>query len=212
VICFVTDRRRFGGDGTEALLARVRAAADAGVDLVQVRERDLEARDLLQLVERCLEAVRGTATRVVINDRFDVALAAGAHGVHLPANGAPAARLRSVAPSGFLIGRSVHDAGEAVAACGAGGLDYLICGTIFATDSKPGQAPAGIAALSAVARAVRVPVLAIGGITWASVPALAAAGASGFAGIGMFAGDTDALRGRVQQAAAAFDTLPPSQG
>jgi thiamine-phosphate pyrophosphorylase len=182
----ITDRRRFGG-GDEALIRRVASAAAAGVDLVQVRERDLEARDLRHLVARCLDAVRGTRTRVLVNDRLDVALAAGAHGVHLRGDSMPAPRARSLAPIGFLIGRSVHSRSEAVAVCGEGGLDYLLFGPVFATASKPGQAPAGVQALADVAASVSVPVLGVGGMTAETQTRLAGTGSAGYAAIGWFA-------------------------
>jgi thiamine-phosphate diphosphorylase len=124
---------------------------------------------------------------VLVNDRLDVALAAGAHGVHLRSDSMPASRARSLAPIGFLIGRSVHTRAEAVAVCGAGGLDYLLFGPVFATASKPGQAPAGVDALADVAAAVSVPVLAVGGMTADTSTRLAGTASAGFAAIGWFA-------------------------
>ena len=184
VICLITDRRRGGEDAT---VDRLRWAADAGVHLVQVRERDLDGGPLTSLVRRCVDAVRGSRTRVLVNDRVDVALAAGAHGVHLRADSMPAARVRALCPAGFLVGRSVHARDEAIAAAAAGGLDYLLFGTVFATTSKPGRAPAGLDALAAVASAVTIPVLAVGGVTPDKVEQVVMAGAAGFAAIGMFA-------------------------
>ncbi len=164
VICMVTDRLRLDGDREQALVERVGAAARAGVHLIQVRERDLAARPLTRLVERCVEAVRGTRARVLVNDRVDVALAAGAHGVHLRGDSMPAARARMVAPPAFLIGRSVHSPDEALRAQAAEGLDYLVFGTVFATASKPGAVVSGLDALARVAAATRLPVIAIGGM------------------------------------------------
>jgi thiamine-phosphate pyrophosphorylase len=157
------------------------------VDLVQVRERDLDGGPLTSLVRRCVDAVRGSRARVLVNDRVDVALAAGAHGVHLRADSVPAARVRAICPPGFLLGRSVHARDEAIAAAAAGGLDYLLFGTVFATPSKPGRAPAGLAVLADVASAVTIPVLAVGGVTPDTVEQVVRAGAAGFAAIGMFA-------------------------
>jgi thiamine-phosphate pyrophosphorylase len=186
VLCLITDRRLCGPDGTDALIARVAAAAREGIHLVQVRERDLDGGPLMRLVSGCVEAVRATRTRVLVNDRLDVALAAGAHGVHLRGDSFDAPRVRSLAPPGFLIGRSVHSASEAVVAAHQGGLDYLIFGTVFTTPSKPGVDPAGIAGLSAVARATCLPVLAVGGMTWDKVGLVMGAGACGVAAITMF--------------------------
>jgi thiamine-phosphate pyrophosphorylase len=182
----ITDRSRFAG-AEEALLTRVAAAVREGVDLVQVRERDLDARSLTRLVERCVAAAAGTRTRVLVNDRVDVALAAAAHGVHLRGDSMPAARVRAMAPRAFLVGRSVHSRDEAVRAEAEGGLDYLLFGTVFETVSKPGIAAAGVTALADAAKATRLPVLAVGGITAARVAAVVEAGAAGFAAIGLFA-------------------------
>jgi thiamine-phosphate pyrophosphorylase len=193
----VTDRHR-GYPGTvDALVGRVHAAARAGVALVQIRERGLTDAELLTLVGRCVEAVRGTASRVIVNDRTDVALAAGAHGVHLPADSVPAARVRRLAGPGFLIGRSVHSTRDAEHAEGEGAADYLIFGTT----------PSGLPALTAAVAATRLPVLAIGGITEARAGDVAGTGAAGVAAIGLFAGTSaDALRGTVEHVTRAFDS------
>jgi thiamine-phosphate pyrophosphorylase len=187
----ITDRRRFAG-AEDALVQRVAAAAAAGVNMVQVRERDMDARDLTRLVTRCLGAVQGTRARILVNDRLDVALAAGAHGVHLRSDSLPASRARALAPIGFLIGRSVHSRGEAVAAYVDGGVDYLLFGTVFPTDSKPGQAPAGVQALAEVVEATPVPVLAVGGVSPDTAHQLSGTGCAGFAAIGWFADGDDA--------------------
>ena len=186
VVCLITDRTR-GGGGADAIVDRVAWAARSGVHLIQVRERDLDGGPLTQLVRRCVAAVRGTRTRVLVNDRVDVALAAGAHGVHLRADSVPAPRVRALCPPGFVVGRSVHTRDEAVAAAEGGGLDYLLFGTVFATASKPGRSPAGLDALADVALAVPLPVLAVGGVTPDKVGEVVGAGAAGFAAIGMFA-------------------------
>jgi len=156
------------------------------VHLVQIRERDLDGGPLTRLVAACVAAVRGTRTRILVNDRLDIALAAGAHGVHLRAGSFGACRVRSMAPRPFLVGRSVHSVEEAVAAADEGGLDYLIFGTVFESASKPGHAAAGVAGLAAVSGATRLPVLAIGGMTRERIPDVMAAGASGVAAISMF--------------------------
>jgi thiamine-phosphate diphosphorylase len=167
-------------------VASVAAAARAGIDLVQVRERDLDGGTLVRLVARCLDALRHTRTRVLVNDRVDVAMAAGAHGVHLRGDSVPAPRVRAVAPRGFLIGRSIHSREEAARVSAEGGLDYLMFGTVFPTTSKPDVAPAGVQALADVASASPLPVLAIGGITCETIRGLERSGAAGIAAIGMF--------------------------
>jgi thiamine-phosphate pyrophosphorylase len=203
----VTDRRRLAADQETHLIERVVAAARAGVHLIQARERDLEARPLTRLVTRLIEAVRGTGARVLVNDRLDVALAAGAHGVHLRGDSLPAARARRMAPPAFLIGRSVHSREEALRAQDGGGLDYLVFGTVFDTESKPGRGVAGLDALAEVAAATRLPVLAIGGITHGTLPRLQQAGAAGFAAIGLFTNcAVDELHASVHQASLLFDT------
>jgi thiamine-phosphate pyrophosphorylase len=118
-----------------------------------------------------------------VNDRLDVALATSAHGVHLRGDSLPNAAVRRIAPAGFVIGRSIHDAAGAAAASAA---DYLIAGSVFATASKP-HAPArlGLDGLAAVvAAAAGSPVWAIGGVTAERIPQLVARGASGVAAIG----------------------------
>jgi thiamine-phosphate diphosphorylase len=186
VLCLITDRRRFGPQWENQFVARVAGAAREGVHLVQIRERDLNGGVLTRLVSACVAAVRGTRTRILVNDRLDVALAAGAHGLHLRADSFSAARARALTPQAFLIGRSIHSVSEARAAADEGGVDYLIFGTVFETVSKPGQAPAGIAGLSAVAQATRLPVLAVGGVTADRIGDVMRTGACGAAAIGMF--------------------------
>jgi len=179
-ICLVTDRRR------RPPIAQAAEAVDAGVDLIQVRERDLDTSALASLVLRVVEAARGSPTRVVVNDRVDVALACGAHGVHLRADSIPASRVRTIVPPGFVIGRSVHGRDEALAV--ARDADYLIAGTVFPTTSKPGRIDLlGPHGLGSIASAVRLPVLAIGGITVERAAVVAAAGAAGVAAVGLFA-------------------------
>ena len=118
MICLVTDRRRLlavgradadGPDPWRACLAvQVRHAVAAGVDLIHLRERDLEAGALASLVTQLLAITAGSSTRLVVSDRVDIALACGADGVHLRGDSIPAAAARRLAPDGFLVGRSVH--------------------------------------------------------------------------------------------------------
>lgn len=190
VICLVTDSRRLTPPEDDALVRLVRHAAAAGVDLVHVREPHRSDGDLVQLTRRLVSASSQTNTRVVVNDRVDVAIASGAAGVHLRADSISADRVRRMAPAGFLIGRSVHAEEEAVAAAHTA-VDYLVFGTVYPTVSKRDLlAPAGISGLQAVCRRVPVPVLAIGGVRSDKVGEIAAAGAAGIAAIGLF---TEAL-------------------
>ena len=164
----------------EDLFRRIASAAHAGAHLIQIRQPGLDALPAMRLVERALRAVEDTPARILVNDRVDVALAAGAHGVHLRSDSMAASRVRAIAPSAFVIGRSVHSAEEALAAERAGGLDYLLFGTVFASDSKPGVAPAGVERLADACAVVALPVLAIGGITRGNLRAGGARRRGGF--------------------------------
>lgn len=207
VVCLITDRRRFGAAWEDALVERVRVAARAGAHLVQVRERDLDGGPMTRLTQRCVDAVRGTRARVLVNDRVDVALAAGAHGVHLRGDSMDAARVRWMVPPAFLIGRSVHTVEEAIEVSEGGALDYLIFGAVFETPSKPGRDAAGLDALARVSKATTLPVLAVGGMSLPRAADVARAGAAGVAAIGLFADSAvDALHGIVEQISTAFDT------
>ena len=154
MICLVTDRRRLssGTDAVDRLVELVEAAVRAGVDLIQVRERDLDARALAALVTRCLAAAEGTGTKVVVNDRADVAAATGAAGVHLRGDSIGVHAARSLLGDGAVIGRSVHSADEARLASEAG-VDYLIFGTLFQTSSKDDGHP--VATFDQLRRGVR---------------------------------------------------------
>jgi thiamine-phosphate diphosphorylase len=163
-------------------VAQAAEAAKAGVDLIQLRERDLEGADLTRFARRLIEAA--APAKVIVNDRADVALAARAHGVHLRGDSFDATRLRAIAPAAWLIGRSIHEPADAAASGRA--VDYLVFGSIYPTVSKPGGPAAGVAELKKVAAAADAPVLAIGGITLARLPELVAAGAAGIAGIELF--------------------------
>lgn len=188
--CLVTDRRRLcpEADSLSAALACVveqaRRAAAAGVDLIQIRERDLEAAALAALVAEVVAVTRGSVTRVVVNDRIDVALAAGADGVHLRGDSVPVEAARRLLAAPRLVGRSVHGIEEARSASGA---DYLIAGTVFSSASKPGAAELlGLDGLRAIVRATPIPVLAIGGIAADRIADVLATGAAGIAAIGLF--------------------------
>lgn len=166
-------------------LATVAAAARGGIGAVQLRERDLAAADLLPLAREFSAALGATPLLVNVggpDPAGNLALAAevGAAGVHLPGEAGTVAAARAALGPGALVGRSVHSLDEARAA-EAEGADYLILGTIYASASKPGRAPAGLALVAAVARAVAVPVIAIGGIDEGNAAATLQAGAWGVA-------------------------------
>lgn len=218
IVHLVTDRRSLAAPGSSkrdtarCLRTQVQFAVDAGVDVVQIRERDLDARELSDLVRDVVALTRGTATRVVMNDRVDVALACGADGVHLRADSIPPHAVRRLAPPVFLIGRSVHSAAEARDE--AEGADYLIAGTVWSTSSKPAaHRLLGVDGLRAIVAATRVPVLAIGGVTLARAGEVAVTGAAGVAAIGLFQGVGGAgcravpVRTSVDMLRRTFDTL-----
>ena len=210
ILCLVTDRTRLdagAGGVLDRLLKFVRMAGVAGVALVQIRENDLDDQTLVDLVGRAVEVTRDTSTRIIVNDRVDVALAAGAAGVHLKSTSFSAEQIRPMVPPGWLIGRSVHGLDEAVQVTAAGGLDYVTYGMVFKTTSKPGGRPTGLDALGRVAAVLLVPVLAIGGITVDRARGVARSGAAGVAAIGVFAAaaeSTETFRALVAEMRIAF--------
>ena len=219
ILCLVTHRRRLGaalglgaGEWVDALRAQVFAAASAGIDLVQVRESDLDAATLARLVGAVIADTRHTATKILVNDRLDVALAAGAAGVHLKERSFSVADARTLAPPGFRIGRSVHDPTTAAA---AGNADYLVAGTVLPTVSKPLGSCLGWAGLSEVVKAAAGrPVLAIGGIDLPSIPFVAVSGAAGLAAIGAFVPEagqelSEFVQKRVMEMRLGFDSAHP---
>lgn len=182
---YITDRRAAGG--IESLLGCVELAVATGVERIQIREKDLTGRELCELTRRVVVLARGS-TRILVNDRMDIALAAGAHGVHLPAKSVAPAVLRGVAPEGFVIGVSTHSADE-VRKAEQEGADFVVFGPVFATASKAEYGPPqGVDRLREAARAVRIPLLALGGVTEANAAACVTAGAAGIAGISLFQG------------------------
>jgi thiamine-phosphate pyrophosphorylase len=189
IVCYVTDRKALGPQAAlQSVSEKIRFAATAGVDWVQIREKDLSARELLQLAQG---VVQSGGARILVNDRLDVALAAGAAGVHLGRASVPAGDVvrwcrAGNAPQGFLIGVSCHSL-EEVREAETAGADYAFFGPVFDTPSKrPFGAPQGIARLGEVCRAVGIPVLAIGGVEEENAVSCIRAGASGVAAIRMF--------------------------
>ena len=224
VICLVTDRRRLGAAiGAppsrllDALEAQIIAAADAGIDLVQIREGDLDAGPLTAFVRSLSETLRGRQTRLLVNDRIDVALAAGAGGVHLKESSIAPELARHLASTvakapdkPFVITCAVHTPFTAAARHSA---DFLIAGAVLPTVSKPQADYLEWKGLEEVIGAAQgTPVLGIGGLDLPSIPSLAATGAAGLAAIGAFippagqSGVSEFVKKRVTDMRFAFDS------
>jgi thiamine-phosphate pyrophosphorylase len=210
ILCYVTGRKSLGLESNSfaQLLAMIRRAIDAGVDWIQVREKDLSGRELLHLVQEAVAAACGTRTKILVNDRLDVAIAARAAGVHLGTESLP---VRAVAAwrdshttestSNFLIGASCHSLEQAQSA-EQDGADYIIFGPVFETPSKASFGPPqGIERLHKVCGHIKIPVLAIGGVNPANASECILAGAAGIAAIRMFqeARSSDDLRSVIKQ-------------
>lgn len=200
ILCYVTDRKAFGS--TLSVLEKIRAAVAAGVGWVQVREKDMPASELFSLAR---QAVRAGATKVFVNDRLDVALAAGAAGVHLGRESAPVREVvrwcrTGNAPVDFGIGVSCHNL-EGARDAESAGASYIFFGPIFETPSKQSFGPPqGLERLAEICRAVRIPVVAIGGINEKNAVECVRAGAAGVAAIRLFqdAADVNAMKNAVE--------------
>jgi len=178
---YITDRAQLVPPAT--LLDTIARQLALGVDFVQLRERDLSARDLYALVAAILSLSNPHGTRLLINDRADVAIASGAAGVHLRGHSIAPSRIRTIAPADFLIGVSCHSVEEVRRAAGEG-ASFAVLAPVYPT---PGKGPAlGLKPLEDAAREVRIPVLALGGVTTARVSECLTAGAAGIAGISLF--------------------------
>jgi thiamine-phosphate diphosphorylase len=207
VLCYVSERRSIeiepGGEPVAALVSLARRLARAGVDWIEIREKDLSGRALFELVSAIV--ARAGSARILVNDRLDVALGAGAAGVHLAGTSVPVAAARELcrrAAPGMMIGKSCHSIEEAVEAH-EGGADYIFFGPIFSTPSKVAYgAPQGVERLREICGAIAIPVIAIGGITPENAGACIAAGARGIAAIRWFqeAGDLEGSVGALRAA------------
>jgi thiamine-phosphate pyrophosphorylase len=217
IICYVTDRRALPvGKTASALLNKIlldtiRAGVAAGVDWVQIREKDLSTRELFGLVREVVlasgrpDSTHSHSIKVIVNDRLDVALAAGAAGVHLGQASAPAREVvrwcrAGNAPADFLVGVSCHSLEGAQEAENAG-ASYTYFGPIYETPSKiPFGKPHGVEELAQVATAVRIPVIAIGGINESNAADCMRAGAAGVAAIRMIqdTADPSALKNAIE--------------
>jgi thiamine-phosphate pyrophosphorylase len=187
-------------DNFDLLLARIGAAASAGIDWIQIREKDLGGRECSRLTSEALAQIKksasagGKTSKLLINDRLDIALSQHADGVHLGEHSLPLGQVRSwlnTRPSrtdaqNFLVGVSCHSMEEAVNAA-RDGADYIFFGPVFDTPSKAVfGAPQGLGRLAEVCQSAAIPVLAIGGITLAPAADCIAAGAAGIAAIRLF--------------------------
>jgi thiamine-phosphate diphosphorylase len=201
IVCYVTDRKTLGpSDAFRGALSstveKIRLAAAAEADWVQVREKDLSAKELLALVKQAV-STGDSRVKVIVNDRLDAALAAGAAGVHLGRESVAVSEVvqwcrAGNAPAEFLIGASCHSLDEARQA-EAAGANYAFFGPVFDTPSKRAfGAPRGIAQLREVCREIRIPVIAIGGLDQGNAMECLRGGASGIAAIRLFQENTDA--------------------
>jgi thiamine-phosphate pyrophosphorylase len=179
--CYITDRSQFPDPAS--LLDSIARQLVLGIEMIQLRERDLSARELHALAETVLRLPNSYGTRLLINDRADVALASGAAGVHLRGNSVAPSRIRAIVPADFLIGVSCHSI-EDVRRAGEEGGTFAVLAPIFATPGK--GPPLGLGKLAEAASSVRIPVLALGGVTAQRIPECLTAGAAGVAGISLF--------------------------
>lgn len=176
------------------ILQQISAAIDAGIDLVQIREKQMTARVLFELTERAVALTRGTNTRILVNDRADIAAGAHADGVHLTTQSIDVAIIRQKFGEEFLIGASTHTLTQALAAR-AQRADFVVFGPVYETPSKRLYgSPVGLGKLEEVTRALEgFPVLALGGISIDNAKNCLEVGAAGIAGISLF-GDAGSLQ------------------
>lgn len=206
VVCYVTDRRSLplalSSDAIPMLLRSIESVALAGADWIQIREKDFCGGETLEVTRAALQSIRTRAphTRILVNDRVDVALAAGAGGVHLSENGFSVSDARRLSdrfahdsgkPLDFLIGVSCHSLGAALGAT-RDGANYITFSPIFHTPSKAFYGPPqGVDRLRRICQAVQIPVIALGGITLDNVASCYEAGAAGAGAIRLFQDATD---------------------
>lgn len=180
--------------GGDALAGKVIEALEGGVKLVQLREKDLGGRKLLELALRMRSVTRGYGARLLVNDRVDVALLSDADGVHLGQSSVPPREARKLLGEAGLIGVSAHSLKEAVRA-EEDGADFVTFGPVYLTPSKAGYGPpVGLPALKDASSSVKIPLFAIGGVKAGNVKEVLAAGAYGAAVISYVLASADAAR------------------
>lgn len=191
-MCLITNRQTLPKKNNHflALIDLCQRAAQAGIDLIQIREKDLPTNQLCELTTAILQVTSQTNTRVLVNDRVDVALACQAHGVHLRSDSVPVTVARQLLGDDGIIGVSTHAITEIVAAAESG-ADFALFGPIYDTPSKRayGQ-PLGLSALAQAAESTKMPVLALGGITQKNAAEIWQTRASGLAAIRLFSEST----------------------
>ena len=153
----------------------VKDAVAGGVDIVQLRERNMHSRGIFSLAKKIKEAIACTSARMLINDRVDIAMAVGADGVHLGQKGLPVETVRRMVGHGMVIGVSTHNLEEALKAEDEG-ADYILFSPVFSTRCKPGMEPKGVDALVEISRKVSIPVVPLGGINIDTLPQLTCRG------------------------------------
>ncbi len=194
LLYYITDRKQL--PSSVRLLHKIAEAAHAGVHYIQLREKDLPVRELEVLAKEAVQAIVGTRTRLLINSRSDVAIASGAHGVHLTSTDIYAGDARALwRERQPVIGVSCHSTGD-VRMAEAQGADFAVLAPIFGKAGGPGIGLTALAEATGVVpppahtesapRPLRFPVLALGGVTLANARACLAAGAAGVAGIRLF--------------------------
>jgi thiamine-phosphate pyrophosphorylase len=175
----IADKRSAGGRPLDQVIDSALAGSAPGQVAVQLREKDMASGDLLALAGRLAVIVHWHGGYLLVSDRADVAMAAGADGVHLPRGSMPASEIRKFFPSA-LIGASTHSVLEAIEA-ERDGADFVVTGPVHPTPSKPGAEPMGATGLARVCMAVNVPVFALGGIDTDNALSAVIAGAAGVA-------------------------------
>ncbi len=191
---YITDRHLFPGspeDQQRLVLAKIAECVAAGVDYIQLREKDLGGGELCRLAEEAMRLIpSGSRTRLLINSRVDIALACGAHGVHLPANGLRVRDARTIFEKAgkrdALVAVSTHSVEEVLDACEQG-ADFVVFGPVF--EKKAGLTAGGLAILAEACR-ISIPVFALGGVTVGNAGQCQEKGAAGIAGIRLFQGNS----------------------